>query len=152
MCEVCFNRAFVCADAEQQPSQAVQDCEETFISKDMASVLGAIADDAASGSRADTPAAAIPGLVDSDLVTDMGGWGDWEDFLESDMAPEQQDAEADGDFDGSAASSPEVRTATSACETYTRCFFGKCLSRRRCQEATDVDHVQRILVEDELKT
>ena len=68
------------------------------------------------------------------------------------MAPEQQDAEADGDFDGSAASSPEVRTATSACETYTRCFFGKCLSRRRCQEATDVDHVQRILVEDELKT
>ena len=151
MCKGCFNRAFVCADAEQQTSQAVQDYEATFISEDMSAALGAIANDATSVSRADKSVAAIPGLVDSDVVTDMGGWDDWEDLLESDLAPEQQDAEADGDFDDSAASSPEVRTATSACEIYTRCFIGKPLSRRRCQEATNVDHVQKILLEDKLK-
>ena len=116
-----FDRAFVCADAEQQPSQAVQDNEATFISEDMLAAMGAIADDAASVSREDTSAAAIPGLVDSDVVTDMGGWDEWEDYLVSDLVPELQDAEADGDYDDSAISSPEVRTATSACVPCTRC-------------------------------
>ena len=99
----------------------MQDSEATFISEDMLAAMGAIADDAASVSRQDASAAAIPGLVDSDVVTDMGGWDEWEDYLVSDLAPEQQDAEADSDFDDSAILSPEVRTATSACVPCTRC-------------------------------
>ena len=120
-------RTFVCADAEQQPYQAVQEREAKLFSEDMEAALGAVADDAASVNREDASAAAIPGLVDSDVVTDMGGWDDWDDFLVSELTPEQQNAEAGGGLDDSPVSSTEVRTATSACVTCTRCSL-KCAS------------------------